>query len=138
MADVVVVYLHWGIQGESCPSADQRSIAARLVAAGADVVVGTHAHQLQGDGRLGRGYVAYGLGNFAWYSPGTGATSRTGVLTLTVRPPVERRGRARVVRAAGSPPSSGRAACRSPSPGVRRRTSGRTGRTCAPAPASSA
>ncbi len=103
VADVVVVYLHWGIQGESCPSADQRSIAARLVAAGADVVVGTHAHQLQGDGRLGRGYVAYGLGNFAWYSPGTGATSRTGVLTLTVRPPVERRGRARVVRAAWQP-----------------------------------
>ena len=103
VADVVVVYLHWGIQGESCPSADQRSIAAGLVAAGADVVVGTHAHQLQGDGRLGRGYVAYGLGNFAWYAPGTGATSRTGVLTLTVRPPVERRGRARVVRAAWQP-----------------------------------
>ena len=103
VADVVVVYLHWGIQGQACPSADQRSIAARLVAAGADLVVGTHAHQLQGDGRLGRGYVAYGLGNYAWYSPGTGATSRTGVLTLTVQPPVERRGRARVVRAVWQP-----------------------------------
>lgn len=92
-ADVVVVYLHWGIQGESCPSADQRSIATRLVAAGADLVVGTHAHRLQGDGRLGRGYVAYGLGNYAWYSPGP-----TGVLTLTVRPPGEPSGRARVIR----------------------------------------
>ena len=28
-ADVVVAYLHWGIQGERCPSADQRSLAAR-------------------------------------------------------------------------------------------------------------
>lgn len=102
-ADVVVVYLHWGIQGEGCPSPDQRSIATRLVDAGADVVVGSHAHQLQGDGRLGRGYVAYGLGNFAWYSPGTGATSRTGVLTLTVRPPAEPAGRARVVRTAWWP-----------------------------------
>ena len=48
-------------------------------------------HPLQGDGRLGRAYVAYGLGNFAWYSPGP-----TGVLTLTVQPPREPAGRARV------------------------------------------
>lgn len=106
-ADVVVVYLHWGIQGERCPSPDQRSIAGRLVGAGADVVVGSHAHQLQGDGRLRRGYVAYGLGNYAWYSPGSGATARTGVLTLTVRPPAERPGQARVVRAAWQPATIG-------------------------------
>jgi poly-gamma-glutamate synthesis protein (capsule biosynthesis protein) len=90
-ADVVVAYLHWGVQGERCPSGDQRSLARRLVAAGADVVVGSHAHELQGDGHLGRGYVAYGLGNLAWYSPGP-----TGVLTLTVRPPRDPAGRATV------------------------------------------
>ncbi|SED03971.1 poly-gamma-glutamate synthesis protein (capsule biosynthesis protein) [Nocardioides exalbidus] len=90
-ADVVVAYLHWGVQGDRCPSEDQRTLARRLVGAGADVVAGTHAHRLQGDGRLGPGYVAYGLGNFAWYSPGP-----TGVLTLTVRPPAESAGRARV------------------------------------------
>lgn len=98
-ADVVVAYLHWGVQGERCPTPDQQALAERLVGAGADVVVGSHAHQLQGDGRLGGGYVAYGLGNFAWYTPGSGATSRTGVLTLTVRPPRERSGRTRVSRA---------------------------------------
>ncbi|GAA1449934.1 hypothetical protein GCM10009641_81240 [Mycobacterium cookii] len=102
-ADVVVVYLHWGVQGQRCPSADQRSLATRLVRAGADIVVGSHAHVVQGDGRLGRGYVAYGLGNFAWYSPGTAATARTGVLTLAVRPPRERSGRARVVRSSWWP-----------------------------------
>ena len=85
-ADVVVVYLHWGVQGDRCPSSDQRSLAAALVAAGADIVVGSHAHRLQGDGRLGNGYVAYGLGNYAWYSPGDTTTSRTGVLYLSVRP----------------------------------------------------
>jgi poly-gamma-glutamate synthesis protein (capsule biosynthesis protein) len=102
-ADVVVAYLHWGVQGQRCPSADQRSLAARVVRAGADLVVGSHAHRLQGDGRLGRGYVAYGLGNYAWYSPGTAATARTGVLTVTVRPPARRQGRARVVRATWQP-----------------------------------
>jgi poly-gamma-glutamate capsule biosynthesis protein CapA/YwtB (metallophosphatase superfamily) len=102
-ADMVVVYLHWGVQGARCPSTDQRGVATRLVRAGADVVVGSHAHQLQGDGRLGEGYVAYGLGNFAWYSPGTDQTSRTGVLTLTVRPPAVHPGRASVVRASWEP-----------------------------------
>lgn len=91
--DVVVVYLHWGVQGERCPTGSQRDLAARLVRSGADVVVGSHAHELQGDGRLGGGYVAYGLGNFAWYSPGP-----TGVLTLTVRPPGDPAGRAGVTR----------------------------------------
>ncbi len=92
-AEVVVAYLHWGVQGARCPSTDQRSLARRLVDAGADVVVGSHAHELQGDGRLGSGYVAYGLGNFAWYSPGP-----TGVLTLTVRSPRRPSGRAAVSR----------------------------------------
>ncbi len=101
-AGVVVTYLHWGIQGESCPSAQQRTLASRLVEAGADVVVGAHAHVLQGDGRLGPGYVAYGLGNFAWYSPG-----RTGVLTLTVRPPGPEADRARVVRSSWWPAAIG-------------------------------
>ena len=92
--DVVVAYLHWGVQGELCPSDLQRSLARRLVAAGADVVVGSHTHGLQGDGRLGPGYVAYGLGNFAWYSE-----SLTGVLTLTVQPPASPAGRAHVTDA---------------------------------------
>ncbi|UUZ58885.1 CapA family protein [Nocardioides sp. B-3] len=85
-------------RGEACPTDDQRSLAAELVAAGADVIVGSHAHQLRGDGRLGPGYVAYGLGNYARYTEGA-----TGVLTLTVRPPSEPSGRARVIDHAWAP-----------------------------------
>ncbi|MCD4532876.1 CapA family protein [Nocardioides sp. cx-169] len=99
-ADVVVAYLHWGVQGESCPTDEQRSLAADLIAAGADVVAGSHAHRLQGDGRLGAGYVAYGLGNYAWY---TQDAEPTGVLTLTVRPGRTRAGSARVVSATWQP-----------------------------------
>lgn len=101
-ADVVVVYVHWGVQGERCPDDDQRSLATDLVEAGADVVVGSHAHRLQGDGRLRGGYVAYGLGNYAWYTQ-TGVTATTGVLRLTVVPPRARAGRARVTRAEWAP-----------------------------------
>lgn len=102
VADVVVAHLHWGVQGETCPSPAQRRLAARLVGAGADVVAGSHAHEVQGDGRLGAGYVAYGLGNFAWYSPGP-----TGVLTLTVLPPTAPVGRARVTAARWWPATIG-------------------------------
>jgi poly-gamma-glutamate capsule biosynthesis protein CapA/YwtB (metallophosphatase superfamily) len=101
-ADVVVVYMHWGVQGERCPNDAQRSLAADLVEAGADIVVGSHTHRLQGDGPMGDGYVAYGLGNYAWYTQSSEATSVTGVLMLTVRPP-SRDGRASVTDAVWEP-----------------------------------
>jgi poly-gamma-glutamate capsule biosynthesis protein CapA/YwtB (metallophosphatase superfamily) len=83
-ADVVVAYLHWGVQGQSCPSGDQADLASLLADAGATVVVGSHTHRLQGSGMLGDTYVAYGLGNFIWYTQASEATSTTGVLTVTI------------------------------------------------------
>lgn len=83
-AEVVVVYLHWGVEGQGCPSPDQRSLAARLAAAGADAVVGTHAHLLLGGGFLGDTYVAYGLGNYLWWRDNA-YSNDTGVLKLTFR-----------------------------------------------------
>jgi poly-gamma-glutamate synthesis protein (capsule biosynthesis protein) len=82
-ADVVVVYNHWGQERNSCPTDEQRAFAARLAAAGADVVVGAHAHVLLGDGWLGQTYVHYGLGNFVWYV--NSRSTDTGVLRLTLR-----------------------------------------------------
>ena len=82
-SDTVVVYLHWGVELEQCPSTDQRTLAKALVAAGADVVVGGHAHRLQGAGRMGEALVGYGLGNFVWYGTSELST-QTGVLLVTV------------------------------------------------------
>jgi poly-gamma-glutamate synthesis protein (capsule biosynthesis protein) len=67
VADTVVVYLHWGTELDDCPNPLQEPLARVLVAAGADIVVGTHAHVLLGGGYLGSAYVDYGLGNFAFY-----------------------------------------------------------------------
>jgi len=81
-SDTVVVFLHWGVELEQCPTSDQRTLARQLVGAGADVVVGGHAHRLLGTGRMGKALVSYGLGNFVWY--GTSALStQTGVLLVT-------------------------------------------------------
>ena len=84
-SDLVVVYLHWGTDYTACPNALQRSTAAALTAAGADVVVGSHAHRLQGAGWLHGSYVDYGLGNFVWWRRNSVPESTTGVLTLTAR-----------------------------------------------------
>jgi Bacterial capsule synthesis protein PGA_cap len=83
-ADTVVVDLHWGRELASCPIDRQRALAPKVVAAGADIVVGSHAHVLLGGGYLRGAYVHYGLGNFVFYSRG-GVTAQTGVLLLTAR-----------------------------------------------------
>jgi poly-gamma-glutamate synthesis protein (capsule biosynthesis protein) len=81
---VVIVYLHWGIEYDTCPSSDQTGLATRLAQAGAAAVVGTHAHVLQGAGWLPNStYVAYGLGNYLWWMSFGNNQDDNGVLTLT-------------------------------------------------------
>jgi len=80
--DTLVVMLHWGTELQTCPSERQVVLARRLVDAGADIVVGGHAHRVQGAGRLGAALVGYGLGNFVWYSQG-GPGADSGVLLVT-------------------------------------------------------
>jgi poly-gamma-glutamate synthesis protein (capsule biosynthesis protein) len=84
-ADTVVVHLHWGEERNPCPLPRQQELAQQLVDAGADVVVGGHAHVLLGGGMLGSAYVDYGLGNFVFSGSRTEETLRSGILTLTVR-----------------------------------------------------
>jgi poly-gamma-glutamate synthesis protein (capsule biosynthesis protein) len=47
-ADLVVVYYHWGTEYTHDANADQRAVAHRAVEAGADLVLGAHAHWVQG------------------------------------------------------------------------------------------
>ena len=80
-ADTVVVYLHWGTAGETCPGPGQQELAAALVAAGADVVAGPGAGRLQAAGRSGGAAVGYGLGRFLDDDP---ADPESGVLLVQV------------------------------------------------------
>jgi hypothetical protein len=47
-SDLVVVMPHWGTEGRPCPTRHQQSFARKLAVAGADIIVGAHAHVLQG------------------------------------------------------------------------------------------
>src|SRR5215831_654313 len=84
LAQVVIVFMHWGTEGESCPDANQLALAPQLAAAGADIIIGSHAHELQGSGWLGHTFVAYGMGNFLWWE--NSSSTATGVLKLTLHP----------------------------------------------------
>ncbi len=84
LAPVVIVFMHWGTEGQACPDPDQLSLAPRLAAAGASIIIGAHAHMLQGSGWLGHTFVAYGMGNFLWWE--RSYSTSTGVLELTLHP----------------------------------------------------
>ncbi|HEX2705265.1 MAG TPA: CapA family protein [Candidatus Lustribacter sp.] len=81
--DVVVVFLHWGTDYTSCPDGAQERTARDLEAAGADVIVGGHAHRVQAAGWFGRSYVGYGLGNFVWHIRAE-PDRRSGVLNVSI------------------------------------------------------
>ncbi|MGN6792075.1 MAG: CapA family protein [Streptosporangiaceae bacterium] len=66
--DTVIVFLHWGTETQECPNSVQVPLAKALVKAGADIVVGSHAHVELGAGYLGTALVDYGLGNLAFYN----------------------------------------------------------------------
>ncbi len=80
--DTVIVFLHWGIQLDACPDPIQEPLATALVRAGADIVIGSHAHVLLGGGYLGTALVDYGLGNFAFYNDPV-PTNNSGSLVVT-------------------------------------------------------
>lgn len=81
--DFTIAFLHWGTEGEFCPNAAQRSIVEPLVAAGADAIIGGHAHRVQGFGMSGDAFVAFGLGNFVFRAQSPEARE-SGLMRLTV------------------------------------------------------
>jgi len=81
--DTVIVYLHWGTEAQTCPNSVQEPLAKALVKAGADIIIGAHAHVQLGAGYLGTAFVDYGLGNLAFYDT-TPPETYSGALRITV------------------------------------------------------
>lgn len=63
-AELVVVSLHWGNEGSSAVTDQQRAVAQAITASGqVDLVVGHHAHVLQPIEQVNGVWVVYGLSN---------------------------------------------------------------------------
>lgn len=64
----VVVLIHWGIERDETPQEYQRALAKRYIDAGADLVIGSHPHVLQGMEYYKGKPIFYSLGNFIFGS----------------------------------------------------------------------
>lgn len=67
-ADYVVVYIHWGIERDERPQEYQRTLGQQYIDAGADLVIGSHPHVLQGIEYYKGKPIVYSLGNFVFGS----------------------------------------------------------------------
>ncbi len=62
--DVVIVYLHWGTERVEYPEDYERKLGKDCIDAGADLVLGSHPHILQGFEFYKGKAICYSLGNF--------------------------------------------------------------------------
>ncbi len=65
-ADIVIVYFHWGIEGDRTPGSGQRDIAKACIDNGVDLVIGAHPHVLQKTETYKGKKIIYSLGNFCF------------------------------------------------------------------------
>ncbi len=63
-ADLVIVQPHWGFGEYDMPVPKEMVLGAKILEAGADAVIGHHAHVVQGIRRFGNKIIAYNLGDF--------------------------------------------------------------------------
>lgn len=65
-AQLVLVYAHWGVERDYKPTEDQLKMGRAAIDAGADLVVGSHPHVIQGYEVYEGRYIVYSLGNFCF------------------------------------------------------------------------
>ena len=79
--DYLTVYVHWGLEHKEYPEDYEHTLAEGYVNAGADLVIGSHPHCLQGVEYINGKPVFYSLGNFLF-----GQDGNTAAVKVTVAP----------------------------------------------------
>lgn len=80
--DYLMVLVHWGIERDEYPQDYQSVLAARYIDAGADLIIGSHPHVLQGISYYRDKPIFYSLGNFIFNQE----IARTAAVRVTVEP----------------------------------------------------
>lgn len=65
-ADIKIVCLHWGVESQYYPESYQINFGHDVIDLGADVLIGTHPHVLQGIEEYNGKFIVYSLGNFCF------------------------------------------------------------------------
>lgn len=65
-ADIIIAFMHWGVEYEHEPSETQREYAQFMADEGVDLIIGSHPHVIQPSEELepDNTFVIYSLGNF--------------------------------------------------------------------------
>lgn len=67
---IIILKMHWNFDLETLPFPMHRQFSRDIIDSGANAVIGSHSHCVQGGERYKDGIVFYGLGNFfiPWYT----------------------------------------------------------------------
>ena len=79
--DFLTVYVHWGKERVEYPKAYERVLATTYFEAGADLVIGSHPHVLQGIEFIGEKPVFYSLGNYIFRN----TIAKTMLIEVTIK-----------------------------------------------------
>ena len=83
-ADFLFVFIHWGVETKRNPEPFQREWAKKMIDSGADGVIGSHPHVLQGFEYYEGKPIAYSLGNFLFPNYIKGNAAQTGILHIDI------------------------------------------------------
>lgn len=64
--NIIIVSMHWGVERDYEPRAEQVDFGHNLIDYGADIVIGHHPHRLQPIERYNGKYIVYSLSNFVF------------------------------------------------------------------------
>lgn len=84
-SDLTVVMLHWGVEYDTMYNQSQADLAHELVKAGADVILGTGPHVLQGIELYKGAFICYSLGNLIFDDLGNSDVSSTLLVRVVAR-----------------------------------------------------
>jgi len=84
-ADYVVVYIHWGEELADQPNAHQEELEKKMKEAGANIIIGSHPHVIQGMKWEGaKQFTAFSLGNFVFTTSTTPKANDTLALEINL------------------------------------------------------
>jgi poly-gamma-glutamate capsule biosynthesis protein CapA/YwtB (metallophosphatase superfamily) len=108
IADLVIVAIHWGVELDTKPRAEDIERAFAMIDSGADVIFGSHSHRLQPMGRYKGRPIFWSLGNFVWPNFSVeGSTTAVAEVTVTPKGKVTGRLIPAYIEASGHPVLTG-------------------------------
>jgi poly-gamma-glutamate capsule biosynthesis protein CapA/YwtB (metallophosphatase superfamily) len=84
LCDYLMIYMHWGKERSKHPEPYQVTYARTMIDAGADAIIGSHPHVLQGFQHYKGKPIAYSLGNFLFPDYVKGNSAETGLLKINI------------------------------------------------------